>query len=182
MYRNSGFTLLELLVAIAVLLILLTTVIPTFNQIRLNNLRAAEVNAFVAAMAYARSEALKRGDRVSLCRTSEYALSLPHCGVGNGWEDGWIIFQDSNRNGQPDMAAHVLGVHEPFQGTGVTLRGNNNVSTRIHYSRTGGMAGTMGTLIRCDQRGNGPQARLIIFPLSGRVRVAEGDYSLDCVL
>ncbi len=180
MHKNSGYTLLELLVSVAMAVILLTTGVPSFKQTLQNSRRATQVNAFIADMAYARSEALKRGDRVSLCRSNNYADALPHCGTGDGWEDGWIVFSDSDRNGNPDEASDILRVHAALKGTQVTFRGNQNVRSRIHYAPTGGISGTMGTLIRCDGRGPGTDARQIIFPLTGRVRTTPGDGSISC--
>lgn len=179
MHKLGGFTLLEILVAVAVAVILLTVGIPSFSQFIQDNRRAAQVNEFIAAMTLTRSEALKRGNRVSLCRTSGYADSLPDCGEGDGWEDGWIIFTDENSDGNPDQAGDVLHVHEPLGG-GITLRGDHNVATRIHYAPSGRMAGTFGNLSWCDQRGPGAQARRITFPLSGRVRVSRGTAGMEC--
>lgn len=181
MYKITGFTLVELLVALAVAVILLTVAVPSFRELILNNRRAAQVNELVTAMTLARSEALKRGNRVSLCRTSSYGSALPTCGQGDGWEDGWIIFNDPNEDGVPNDVDDVLYVHEPLGKGDITLRGDTNVSTRIHYHATGRVAGTFGNLVRCDGRGAGEHARVITFPLSGRVRVSKGTAATDCM-
>ncbi len=180
MDKISGFTLVEMLVAVSVAVILLTTGLPSFHQFNLNNRRAAQINEFVAAMSYSRSEALKRGNRVSLCRTSNYSAALPICGDGDGWEDGWVIFDNPTNATTPPSADVILQVHEPLSGHEVSLRGDHNIKTRIHYAATGRVAGTFGNLVRCDSRGAGPQSRIITFPLSGRVRIQQGDQSTDC--
>ncbi len=178
MRNNNGYTLLELLVTVAVATTLATVGLPRMNTFILNNLRAAEVNEFIATMAYARSEALKRGYRVSLCRTADNAAPLPTCGTGNGWEDGWIVFRDENRNNQPDSGADILLVHEALHAN-TTLRGDTNVATRISYAPSGRTAATFGNLVRCDERGH-LQSRVITFPLSGRVRTSPGEADTDC--
>lgn len=72
-----GFTLVELLVSIVVVVILATMAVPSFNDLIVRNRLAADTNEIVAGINYARSEAIKRRDQVSSILTSS--------GGGNGW-------------------------------------------------------------------------------------------------
>lgn len=79
--RNAqrGFTLIELMVAIAVLAIVATVAVPSFRELIENNRLATESNRLLSAMSYARSEAVRVGDDVSLRASA------------GGFDDGWCV-------------------------------------------------------------------------------------------
>jgi len=85
---QSGFTVMELLLAIAVLAIVTTLAVPAFTQFIANNRLAAEANEMVASFQFARSEALKRGVPVQVCPSTDGNA------CGGGWSDGWIAVAD----------------------------------------------------------------------------------------
>ena len=87
----GGFTLLELMTALAVLGILIGIGVPSFNRMVRNSQVAAESGNLVSAFNLARSEALKRGLRVSLCGA---APSMDACAEDGSWNGGWILFED----------------------------------------------------------------------------------------
>ena len=86
--RAGGFTLMELLIGIAVLAILTTLAVPPFTQFIQNNRLAAQANDMVAAFQLARSEALKRSVDVRVC-ASDNGTSC-----SGDWTDGWIAIAD----------------------------------------------------------------------------------------
>jgi type IV fimbrial biogenesis protein FimT len=79
--RNAqrGFTLIELMVAIAVLAIVATVAVPSFRELVENNRLATESNRLISAMSFARSEAVRVGDDVSLRASA------------GGFDDGWCV-------------------------------------------------------------------------------------------
>jgi type IV fimbrial biogenesis protein FimT len=79
---------MELLIAIAVLAILTTLAVPAFTQFVQNNKLSAQANEMVAAMQYARSEALRRGEQVRVCSSSDGAA------CNGNWNQGWIAMVD----------------------------------------------------------------------------------------
>jgi len=81
---TAGFTLLELLLAIAVMAILTSLAVPAFTQFIQNNRLAAQANELVAALQYGRSEALKRGASVQVCSSSGGTA------CDGKWSETWI--------------------------------------------------------------------------------------------
>jgi type IV fimbrial biogenesis protein FimT len=97
--RFAGFTLLELMTTLSVVGIVLAVGVPSYLTVIRNNRAAANANELVSALTIARSEAVRRGDRVSLCRSSDGAS------CGGTWTDGWIVFVDGAAN---DTATPVV--------------------------------------------------------------------------
>lgn len=88
----AGFTVLELMITIAVLGILLGIGVPSFNNIVRQNRIASQTNELLAAAAMARSEAVKRGTEVVLCPVDPGDPDV--CSGEDNWNDGWMIFAD----------------------------------------------------------------------------------------
>lgn len=99
--KSSGFTLIELMVVIAITAILLLVGVPSMRDAYVRNAISSDINNFIGTMSFARAEALKRGVRVVVCRSENADTSAtPACasGVGDGWGTGWIVFTDVNGN------------------------------------------------------------------------------------
>lgn len=82
-----GFTLIELMVTIAVMAILLAIAVPSFTDAALGNRLSSYANNFVASAHLARSEAIKRNAAVTLCASADGTS----CATANGWQQGWIV-------------------------------------------------------------------------------------------
>ncbi|MGL4504979.1 MAG: type IVa pilus pseudopilin TppE [Aeromonas sobria] len=95
MFLRSGFSLIELMVTIALISILLTVGVPSFSSILRSMTLTTQANNFVASINFARSEAIRRNSVVTL---SASASNLTQ----NHWESGWQIWIDSNGNGTLD--------------------------------------------------------------------------------
>jgi len=78
-YRSGGFTLIELIITLAVLGIVLAFGVPAFNGVIENSRVTTQANTLLGAVNYARSEAVKRGETVSL--QSE----------AGGFDRGWCV-------------------------------------------------------------------------------------------
>jgi type IV fimbrial biogenesis protein FimT len=104
--RLAGFTLIELMVTISVLSILLAIAVPNFTTFIRNNRLAAQTNAVLGALNYARAEASTRGQSVSVCAANP---TRDGCNNANNWMNGWIIFTDrTGVVGQLDGTDRVL--------------------------------------------------------------------------
>jgi len=89
---RTGFTLIEMLVVIAISAILLAVGVPSFSYMVDRNRVAGEVNEMLADLALTRSEALARRGRVIMCRSTDGATCT---GAANDWNSGWIVFVDN---------------------------------------------------------------------------------------
>ena len=96
MERQNGFTLVELMITIAVVSVLLTTAIPSLLQFVKNNRLTGQANSFVISTQMARNQAVLRGAGTTLCAAN---ANLDGCSGSNDWSTGWIAFSDLNRDG-----------------------------------------------------------------------------------
>jgi len=170
MNRNRGFTLAELMVTMAVVAIVLTIGVPAFQATVRNNRAVANANDFLTSLNLARNEAIKRGaGRVVLCPGTP-------AGCAGTWTSGWIVFVDTNNNGQWDAGERILQAHEPLSGND-TLTGNAPVSTYISFAADGSTrfansnAFQAGTL-RFSLCNSNNQQNTIVINSVGRARVA----------
>ncbi len=99
-----GFTLIELMVTIAILGILMSIGIPSFKSFLDRNRIAGEMNSFVSDVQFARSEAIKRGQAVSVCVSSDGAT----CVAENNWHKGWVVFSDLDNSGAVNGSDKIL--------------------------------------------------------------------------
>ncbi len=130
--NNKGFTLIELMITIAIAAIVMAIGVPAFQDMIRNNRIIAQTNDVMSALNFARGEAIKRGRPVVLCKSSDGAA----CATSGNWDQGWMIFVDTNNNAAADSGEEILRVHDALTG-GNTLVGNGNVSTYISYSSDG---------------------------------------------
>ena len=95
---SKGFTIIELMVTIVVLAILLSVAVPSFWNVIQSNRVTAQANELVTALNFARSEAVKRGEIVSLCATNQ--ADTPACATSgsDSWSDGWLVFLNPGQN------------------------------------------------------------------------------------
>lgn len=109
---SKGFTLIELMIVIAIASILMTLAVPSFSLMINNSKVTSATNEFIGSLNLARSEALKRSNNVSLCMSANTAYSACLSPVPDGTsytEKGWIVFSDCNANGVIDTAAAAAG-------------------------------------------------------------------------
>lgn len=127
--KNSlmrGFTLLELLITMAMIAIVASLAAPSFDSsISRNNVQSMRDSLF-NAMQYARSEALKRKMPVGVCASADQST----CANDTNWHLGWIVFVDQNGNGTQDGTVDEVSIQAhygegnlvtPLVTTGVVL-------------------------------------------------------------
>jgi len=107
--KLQGFSLIELLVVLAVAAILINVAAPSFASALLNARVAVSTNLLTQSIHYGRSEAVKRLQPVSICaRATDVS-----CNTNNDWSSGWLVYTDASSVGTPgtlDAADTVLRV------------------------------------------------------------------------
>jgi type IV fimbrial biogenesis protein FimT len=132
MNRDSGFTLLELLMTIIVVTILLATGAPAIKDFIKNNRVTGQTNGHVSVIQHARSEALKRGTNVVVCASDDQAK----CTGKDTWTDGWILFSDLNLNDQPDVGTgKCLDTEDCIIATRTHLPGGSTLTSDAGFVR-----------------------------------------------
>jgi type IV fimbrial biogenesis protein FimT len=105
--HGLGFTLLEALVVLALMGILVALAAPALSDLRVRHQLQAQAEALLDSMVLARSQALMRQQRVTLCALA----SDQSCDAQGQWQQGWMVFVDTNHNAQRDLGEDVLQVH-----------------------------------------------------------------------
>ena len=168
MNRQSGFTLPELMVTVVVVAILITVAVPGFRTMVQNNRITTQVNELVTSLNLARSEAIKRSTVVTVCASSSGA----NC-VGN-WDQGWIIFTDSDNNGVVTGGTdEILRVSPELAGgtAVVASAGGGGALSDIRYDRLGA-ANPAGSFAFTIPDCTGNQRRTVTVANSGRISAA----------
>ncbi|ROR34989.1 GspH/FimT family pseudopilin [Inmirania thermothiophila] len=171
--RGEGFTLIELLVTLAVAAVLLTVGVPSVVDWVRDGRMTSQVNELVAALHLARGEAVKRRTRVVVCASADGAS----CGgSGVGWEDGWIVFVDTNGDGAKDSGEALLGQAAALSGGNSVKAAIGSVSYRSDGTPAPLGAGTVNgvTFTFCDSRGAG-DARAVVLRPTGAVSTGKRD-------
>lgn len=171
--RQAGLTLAELLVTLAIAAVLLAIGIPGFDRLLHSMRLSTSSNALLSSLRLARSEALRRGGRVAVCRSADGLA----CAQSGGWEQGWIVFHDLNANGLADPGEPTLERTDAIGG-GLILHGTQQVSRTISFtaqagSRTAAGALLAGTLTLCRPLDAPAAARQIVIGSGGRARVVQ---------
>jgi type IV fimbrial biogenesis protein FimT len=166
MAKNSkqlkGFSVIELMIVLSVAALLIATAVPSFTATIQNNRLVTQVNELHAGLSLARSEAVKRNRSVTVCRSSNGAS------CAGSWEDGWIVFVDTDFDGAVDGGEEVLNVKQAVPGN-ITV---DFSATQVIYAGNGiARAGSNGVFTLCDSRGDEAVRGLVISP-SGRPRLA----------
>ncbi len=165
---SGGFTLLQTLVALAVLCALLAVALPTLSHasavVRSTNAR----EELTASLIDAGRTATMSGGRVVVCPT----LGGAQCARTTDWTRGWIAFEDRDGNdtfGPGDRLVSLRGDLGPGVGL-VSTAGR----TRLVFQQFGRNAGSNVTFTLCDRRG-ALHAQTLVLSNTGRLR--KGDPS-----
>jgi type IV fimbrial biogenesis protein FimT len=190
--QQQGFTLMELMVALAVAGIILGIAVPNFRDFMRNSRLTSASNDLIASVNLARTEAVKRQLPVAICATANPNGTPPNC--SGAWASGassaWAVWVDFDNDWVIDNNVNepVLRRHEALDAS-ITMRSDN--SGRVKYLPvgfgalpSGGFTPTANVVI-CDQRGiaiglgGTPSARVILIAPTGRARVSRDQTEIN---
>jgi type IV fimbrial biogenesis protein FimT len=159
MRRNEGFSLVELMIAIAILVILAGIGIPNFRDMILNNRIASQSNGMLGVLQMARSEAVTRRATITVCPSSDQTT----CTADTEWQDGVVVLQlaDVLRTlpaAPGDVEVNNLDgdIFITYDSTGRPVSGNTRFSIE-------------------DDRGPGALSRTLCLNLLGQTSIIRGD-------
>lgn len=182
MQKLRGFTLIELLMVIGIVAVLVRLAAPSFvTMIRSSNMTST-VNSFLADLRFARSEAVRRGGGVVMCRSDNPEAAMPTCGSGSivGWESGWIIFQDLNNNLNHSATEPLLRVQAPTNL--VNTISESGAATKFQFTATGQLKLSSITSILFGSTPDFPNTaqRTVCVSMGGRGRVNGDGTTYPC--
>ena len=173
--KSAGFTLIELMITIAIAAILMMIVAPNLSAYRRNAELTSAANTFMASLNTARSEAMKRGRNAMVVPTNN----------GANWNDGWVVFVDIDRSQDYNESTDSVVASQAALPLGITISGVNSASGSTPYVmfdasgysrlKTGGF----GALVLSMARTEGTvaeqldQTRRVIVASTGRVRMCK---------
>lgn len=107
--RQHGFTLVELVVTIALLAILTSLAIPGFSEFLRQWRRDNATRGLSTSLQLARTEAIKTSRQVIVCPSTDGTS----CAASTEWNTGWIVFQDDGGGTEANANNQTLDANEP---------------------------------------------------------------------
>ena len=168
MSRETGFTLVELMIAMGLTALLLAMAVPAVTTLVSNSRQTGAVNDLVSSMHAARSAAITTNTRVTMCTSAGGS----NC-VAASWDQGWIVFSDRDSDQLVDADESViassndvgsLSIESTQFGEFLMYRPNGRVMNAS-------VSGNLGEFTVCDSRGS-EHAKVLIVDLSGRPRTS----------
>ena len=161
--RSRGFTLVELMIVLAVLAVMAAIAFPSFQGTLRSNRVATTTNSMLGSLSLARSEAIKNSHGAGVCASTTGAAC-----DGATWGDGWLVWSDTNGDG-------ALGANETViqytQGK-PKLLGDAGALTIAFDSRGRRRAsGNQSIVLRPDECGSQPLQRTLRVMPTGQVKI-----------
>ena len=194
MKKHTGFTLVELLITIAIVSVLLVVGLPSLKTFMQGNQLVASTNELISAIHVARSEAIKLNTNVTICESSDGTT----CATTGNWENGWIVFVDGDITplAGTGVACTAVGtdcllrVHAAFTDDQITVSGADSGGTSVSsytfnsrgLPRDAAGSSLSGNFSICslDDSGGTISSRAVVVSLSGRVRVSDNAAVISC--
>lgn len=177
--KCSGFSLIELMVTVAIVAILASLAAPSFSSLIASNRASSAASALQVSLSLARSEAVKRG--------ADARVTVAANGAAGTWSNGWTVFVDktTDANGGVGPTADSatvtrLEVVAGFQNVDYTQTGSLNY---FSYNGAGRMVDVTGAGVvnRSFEFHSGSSDKYcLVVSNTGRVRTAKVKNDTSC--
>ena len=166
---SRGFTLIELMIAVALTALLLGLAVPALDMFTTNARQTGAINDFVSSMHIARSTAVTTNFRTTVC-ASESGINCEPV----DWDRGWIVFNDRDADQAVDNDENIVASSNGIDGLSIQ---SGEFGQFLMYRPNGRVmttsaAGNAGQFTVCDNRGS-DYAKVLIVDLSGRPRLSK---------
>lgn len=165
-FRQSGLTLIELAVTLGIVALLAVLAVPSFATVVRDNRVAGFTNVLMGSLQRARSEAVLRGHRVTVCVSSDQRT----CSTEADWHEGWLVFADQDGDGALGPDEELLQIGNP--AASLVATGNASLARYVSFTPAGQTRQVSGALqignIRVCSTDTG---RALVMSATGRIRI-----------
>ncbi len=160
-----GFTLVELIITMAIAGILFSSAIPAFSNMLVHNQQTSVLQTLFTHLNFARAEAIKSNQHVLLCKSS----NGNQCSTTTSWSDGWLIFSDTDNNKMVNDDEYVIYTQQSLpRNISLGYKGFGSKNYFRYYPD--GRSSANGTFTLCS-RSDEKSALVIIISRVGRARI-----------
>ncbi|MCL2917552.1 GspH/FimT family pseudopilin [Shewanella litorisediminis] len=168
MKHQNGFTLIELMITIAIVTILLTIGVPQLTELHQAYRADSAIKVIQQTLQYARNTAISYGLRVTVCPLKDNQCT-------NDWHLGLAVFTDSGISNQIDGSDKLLMQTGSFDSSDFMFY--NRAAAR--FQPDGLASGSNGTFKYCPGSADSPYSKAVIINQAGRVRIST-EKNIDC--
>ncbi|MFC6841951.1 GspH/FimT family pseudopilin [Xanthomonas theicola] len=162
---TQGYTLLQVTIVMVVICVTTAIGLPAFRELLVNQRLATTAHRLSSQFALARSSAISSGVPVSACPSRGDG----NCRSDSDWSQGWIVFRDPQRRGEPSEAASILTQETAPAANSVVLLSNQG-RRAIRFLPDGRSSGSNLTVRICER---GRLRATVVVNNAGRVRSAK---------
>ncbi|MBU1189478.1 MAG: GspH/FimT family pseudopilin [Gammaproteobacteria bacterium] len=130
--QHAGYTIVEIMIAIAILAILTALAMPSLQQFMARNELVGTSNALITGINLARTEAVTRSTAVAICPSTDGATCS-----GGDWESGFLVFVDDNNNSSFNGGEELIRAESGYTNPAITIDGTGGLNNGFTFSADG---------------------------------------------